>query len=111
MLMRIRCGYTKQDIAYRFGTSVSTVSKTLLTWIQFLYNQFLPLKSVMFADKGRVREVMPPTFKKYKNIRCIIDFSEFFCQRPGNFERQGNLYSSYKFHTTFKILVACAPNW
>ena len=109
-LMRLRNGYTNQDLAYQFGVSVSTVSNTILTWIQFLYQQFLPLKNVMFANRSRIRETMPACFKKYKNIRCIIDCTEFFCQRPSNFARQGNLYSSYKSHCTFKVLVAVAPN-
>ena len=109
-LMRLRNGYTNQDLAYQFGVSISTVSNIILTWIQFLYQQFQPLKDAMFADRNRIREKMPPTFKKYKNIRCIIDCTEFFCQRPSNFARQGNLYSSYKSHCTYKVLVAAAPN-
>ena len=53
---------------------------------------------------------MPVRFKRYKNIRCIIDCTEFFTQRLRHFQRQGNLYSTYKAHTTYKVLVAVAPN-
>ena len=31
-------------------------------------------------------------------------------QSPGNFEAQGNQYSSYEGHTTYTFLVAIAPN-
>jgi hypothetical protein len=31
-------------------------------------------------------------------------------QQPSNFAAQGNAYSSYKGHTTFKFLVAVAPD-
>jgi hypothetical protein len=31
-------------------------------------------------------------------------------QQPSNFAAQGNAYSSYKGHTTFKFLVAVTPN-
>ena len=56
------------------------------------------------------RQHLPKCFKKYKNIRCIIDCTEVHVQSPGNFEAQGNQYSSYKGHTTYKFLVAIAPN-
>jgi hypothetical protein len=48
--------------------------------------------------------------KKYKNIRCIIDCTEVFVQQSRNFDKQGNCYSSYKGHTTYKFLIATAPN-
>ena len=64
----------------------------------------------MFATRDKVRKHLPKTFKKYKNIRCIIDCTEVHVQSPGNFEAQGNQYSSYKGHTTYKFLVAIAPN-
>jgi len=31
-------------------------------------------------------------------------------QQPRNFGKQGNCYSSYKGHTTYKFLVGVAPN-
>ncbi|XP_053402271.1 uncharacterized protein LOC128557834 [Mercenaria mercenaria] len=108
--MRLRNGYTNQDLAYRFGTSLSNTSVIIISWIQFLYSQFLPLKEFVFAERSRIQETMPLCFKTDKNIRCIIDCTEFFSQRPRNFQRQGNLFSSYKSHTTYKILVAVAPN-
>ena len=36
-LVRLRLGLLHQDIAYRFGISVSTVHDILETWIQFLF--------------------------------------------------------------------------
>ena len=53
---------------------------------------------------------LPKCFKKYKNIRCIIDCTEVQVQVPGNFQAQGNQYSSYKGYTSYKFLVAVAPN-
>ena len=32
-----------------------------------------------------------------------------FCQTPTNYAQQGNVYSSYKHHTTFKALIAVTP--
>ena len=64
----------------------------------------------MFASRRKVKKHLPKTFKKYKNIRCIIDCTEVHVQSPTNFEAQGNQYSSYKGYTSYKFLVAVAPN-
>lgn len=64
----------------------------------------------MFPSRKVISENLPKIFKSAKNIRALFDCSEFFCQSPQNFEHQGNLYSAYKAHTTFKVFVACTPN-
>ena len=97
---------TKTDLAYRFQVSSSYISRCVLTWIQFLYHEFNDsLQDKMFPT----REVMrAKCFKKYKNLRVIIDATEFFVQSPTHFEEQGNMYSSYKAKCTFKVLIGIA---
>ena len=109
-LIRLRLGLLQQDLAYRFKTNTRQISTIVLTWIQLLYKQFGTIRNLMFATRDKVRKHLPKCFKKYKNIRCIIDCTEVHVQSPGNFEAQGNQYSSYKGHTTYKFLVAIAPN-
>ncbi|KAL3873450.1 hypothetical protein ACJMK2_036566 [Sinanodonta woodiana] len=109
-LIRLRLGLLNADLAYRFGISTREVSTIVLTWTQFLYQSFKPLKRTMFASRHLVRKHLPKIFKKYENIRCIIDCTEVRVQQPRNFQSQGNVYSAYKSHTTFKFLVAAAPN-
>ena len=109
-LMRLRLGLLHQDLAYRFKTNTRQVSTIILTWIQLLYKQFGTIRNLMFSTRDKVRQRLPKCFKKYKNIRCIIDCTEVHVQSPGNFEAQGNQYYSYKGHTTYKFLVAIAPN-
>ena len=54
---------------------------------------------------------MPEPFKKtYPSTRCIIDYTEPFCQRPGSLSVQNSLYSNYKHHVTYKRLVGIAPS-
>ena len=108
-LMRLRLGLLHQDLAYRFKTNTRQVSTIILTWIQLLYKQFGTIWN-LFSTWDKVRQRLPKCFKTYKNIRCIIDCTEVHVQSPGNFEAQGNQYSSYKGHTTYKFLVAIAPN-
>ncbi|XP_015179538.1 PREDICTED: uncharacterized protein LOC107068050 [Polistes dominula] len=64
----------------------------------------------MFPSKKTLSETLPKTLKFFKNITVIIDYTEFQCQSPSNFEHQGNLYSSYKARTTYKALIGCTPN-
>ena len=109
-LIRLRLGLLNQDLAYRFKTSIRQVSTIIITWIQLMYKQFYPLRKGMFASRQTVRKYLPKSFKKYKNIRCIIDCTEVHVQQPVNFEARGNQYSSYKGNTTFKFLVGIAPN-
>lgn len=53
---------------------------------------------------------MPEAFKaKYKTTRVIIDCTEVKCQMPSSLHLNGELFSSYKHHTTLKGLVGISP--
>ena len=106
-LMRLRLGLLHQDLVYRFKTNTRQVSTIILTWIQLLYKQFGTIRNLMFSTRDKVRQHLPKCFKKYKNIRCIIDCTEVHVQSPGNFEAQGNQYSSHKGQTTYKFWLHC----
>ncbi|KAK3744272.1 hypothetical protein QZH41_007992 [Actinostola sp. cb2023] len=45
-----------------------------------------------------------------RNVRCIVDCTEFSVETSRNYSRQGNTYSSYKHTNTFKCLIAVTPN-
>jgi len=109
-LVRLRRGYSLDTLAHFFGISASTVSTIFTTWIQLLYCHFNDLRQDMFPERQHFKDNMPKVFRSFKNIRCTIDCTEFFVQMPRDFKRQGNLYSSYKNHHTYKCLVAVAPN-
>ena len=110
LLTRLRLGLLHQDLAYRFQVSSSYVSRCVLTWIQFLYHEFNDsLRDKMFPTREVMKADLPKCFKKYKNLRVIIDATEFFVQSPTHFEEQGNMYSSYKAKCTFKVLIGIAP--
>ena len=109
-LVRLRRGYGIDTMAHFFGIAVSTVSVIFTTWIQFLFCHFQDFKKEMFPERHHFRDNLPSVFNTFKNIRCTIDCTEFFVQMPRDFKRQGNLYSSYKNHHTYKCLIAVAPN-
>ena len=63
----------------------------------------------MFPESNSFRKNLPAVFRKFKNIRCILDCTEFYCETPRNYAHQGHHWSAYKHHTTMKCLVAILP--
>lgn len=57
----------------------------------------------MFPSRKKIQKHLPKSFRKFKNVRIILDATEFFTQAPRNYE-QGNLYSSYKTYCKCKVL-------
>ncbi|XP_013419440.1 uncharacterized protein LOC106180094 [Lingula anatina] len=110
MLVRLRRGYGFFMLSFLFNLSITSVRCIFTTWLQFLYFHFTDLKADMFPDRSTLGKFMPKSFKGFKNVRCSVDCTEFFVQMPRNFARQGNLFSNYKNHHTFKCLIAVAPN-
>lgn len=58
----------------------------------------------MFPSRKKIQKHLPKSFRKFKNVRVILDATEFFTQAPRNYEQQGNLYSSYKNYCKCKVL-------
>ena len=106
-LVKLRQAFPHQDLAYRFEVSVSTVSVVINTWIQYLYKKTEQIRKRQFPSKHMIKRNLPPCFNSFKNVRAIIDCFEI--QSARNFEEQGNMYSTYKNHTTLKCLVAISP--
>lgn len=102
-LVRLRCGILLKDLAYRFDISESYASKIITTWITFMYNKFKKLS--IFPDRETDVQKIPKVFRKFKNIRVIIDGFEVRTQKPKDYREQGNVYSNYKASSTHKFLV------
>ena len=66
----------------------------------------------LLAIKNMVRDTLPKTLQgtKYKNLRCTIDCTEVFIERPRHLATQAVTWSDYKHHNTVKFLVGIAPN-
>ena len=108
-LVRLRCGFPLEDMAIRYNLSTSHISRTLITWIDFLHSQFRMLP--IWANKKTVADTMPKCFKKeYPTTRVILDCTEIFIEMPTSFRSQSATFSNYKHHNTAKGLVGIAPN-
>lgn len=109
LLYRLRCDALEKDIADRFEISSSTASRTLITWINFLYHILKQLP--IWPSAKFVKENMPACFRDhYPTTRVILDCTEIFIQIPSSFQAQSETYSSYKSHNTAKGLIGITPN-
>ena len=104
VLCRLRCGLMEADLAFRFQISQSTVSRIIITWINFLYAKFKDIS--LWPSKQHINHFMPQLFKEfYPTTRCIIDATELFIQTPSDPQAQQLTFSSYKNHNTLKALI------
>ena len=92
VLVRLRLGLMEQDLACRFGISQSTVSRIMITWINFLYIKF---KEITLRPRKEVIALhMPNIFKE--QYRVIIDATEICIQQPHLRELQKMTFLNYK---------------
>ena len=78
-MIKLRLNLSDQDIAYRFGVSQPTVSKTFRKWINQMYIRLKPI--IKWPSHEEVK-TMPSVFVRgFKRCICIIDCFEVFCER------------------------------
>ncbi len=108
-MVRLRLGLFHEDLAWRFCVSSSRVTQIIATWIKLLSKELSCL--IIWPSKGQIHATMPDSFKRlYPKTRVIIDCTEIFVETPSSLEVQALLWSEYKHHTTFKVLVCITPN-
>lgn len=95
-------------MADRFDVSVSTLSTIFTTWIALMEKELQTLNPFPTREKTALH--LPQSFRKFSNIRCIIDCTELFIERASNLTGQSLTFSNYKHHTTVKFLVAIVPS-
>ncbi|XP_065914421.1 uncharacterized protein [Dysidea avara] len=107
VLIKLRRGLESLDVSIRFKISETTYSRMFTTWITFLSKELRLL--FPFPSRHLVQQWLPDRFKKFSNIRVIIDCYEIECQRPSGLLNSSKTYSQYKSRNTWKILVGCTP--
>ena len=107
-LCRLRQGFGEEHLAHLYGVSQATISRIIITWVNFLYLKFKDVP--MWPSRELINKHMPEQFKeKYPSTRVIIDCTEVQCQMPSSLRLNSELFSSYKNHTTLKALVGITP--
>ena len=87
------------DLSERFDVSLSLISKTFTTWINFLYHQ-LPLY-FPFPSQKLMRKYLPDSLEKYPITRIIIDGTEIFVAQT---------WSNYKHHNFWEAIIGIPLN-
>jgi len=109
VMCRLRQGFAEEHLSHLFHISTSTVSRTVITWINFMYLRLIQIN--IWPSRETIDITMPDDFKaKYKSTRVIIDCTEIRCQMPSSLQLNGELFSSYKNHTTLKGLIGISPS-
>ena len=108
VMCRLRQGFPERHLGHLFDISQSTVSRIVISWVNFMYLRFGQLS--IWPSRKVVNDNMPQDFKgKYPNTRAIIDCTEIKCQMPSSLLLNSELFSSSKNHTTLKGLIAISP--
>ena len=98
----------KSNLAERFQISIFTVSRTLVTWTNYLY--FLLGSLPIWPSREQVNKTMPRSFQEFfPTVRVIIDCTEIKVQTPSSLTLHSEFYSNYKSATTLKGLIGISP--
>lgn len=95
------------SLPFRFHLSTKDVCHIFLDTLKLMAAALSPM--IVFYTRNEVAKTLPREFKNFKRIRCIIDCSELFIQRPSDLKLQAATWSDYKSHNTLKFLVAITP--
>ena len=108
-LMKLRLALLTFDLGFRFQVSASTVSSVFITWVKLMSKELSVL--IVWPSRQQIKKTLPYCFKKlYPKVRCVIDCFECFTETPSGLDLAATLWSEYKHHYTFKVLVAITPN-
>ncbi|XP_046334581.2 uncharacterized protein LOC125371557 [Haliotis rufescens] len=107
--VRLRLGTPEQDLAVRFNCHISTISRKVITWANFLY--FVLGSIPIWPSRVQVDRHMPQDFRlTYPSTRVILDCTEIRLQIPSALVVNSMFYSHYKSNCTLKGLIGIAPH-
>ncbi|XP_071138862.1 putative nuclease HARBI1 [Mytilus edulis] len=107
-LIKLRQNKEDIELAMLFQVSQSTVSRIIITWINYLYFQLKEIN--IWPSQEILKETMPSDFsKKIPKTRVIMDATEIPIERPSNVESQSATWSNYKHKNTLKAMIGCSP--
>ena len=108
-LIKLRLDSPYKDLAYRFGISISTVSRIISKWLTMMDDELRDL--IIWPTRDSQWKTMPLCFRSSfgKDVAVILDCFEVFMERPSNLLARACTWSSYKHHNTVKILLGITP--
>ena len=102
-LAKLRLNLLMEDIAHRFGISLSTASCIFSKWVDILFTGLNFL--IAWPQKEILLQNMPPAFHQlFPRCVYVIECSEIFIETQKSFTACSAIYSNYKKHNTVKLL-------
>lgn len=103
--MTLICYYT--ILLYRFSLRTEDVSKLFRETLDQLSLTLQRL--ITFYSRHEIKKTLPTEYGNFPRLRCIIDCTEIFIQKPSDLKLQAATWSDYKHHNTVKLLVGITP--
>ena len=96
-------------LAFQFQVSSGTISSILVTWIKLMSKELAVL--IIWPTHTQIKQHLPNCFKRlYPKVRCINNCFECLTQTPSGLDLAATMWSEYKHHYTYKVLVAITLN-
>ncbi|KAK7130666.1 hypothetical protein R3I94_015965 [Phoxinus phoxinus] len=109
VLMKLRLGLTHKELASRFHCTSATIAAIFHDWLNVMTQRFSAL--IHWPSRKAIRKNLPALFKSppFNSVRCIIDCSEIFIDRPTSLSATPTTDSNCKSHETIKFLLGISP--
>ena len=105
--LKLNRNLAMNDLAYRFNISQSSVTNIFHALLDCLYSTMGGLVCWQEIDVCQLPEVVQN--EVFRRVKCVIDCTEIFIERPSNLKARAQTYSNHKRHNTIKILVGVIP--
>ena len=111
-LVKLRGGYSNSEMEVLFKINRKLVGDVVKSLLQFMYKTFKDSEEEMFLQPEVISHPLPKHFgnKLLRKVTAVIDCTEIFVESSTNYRQQGNLFSTYKHHTTAKCLIGVSPS-
>ena len=96
-LIKLKQNPGMEDLSYRFGISVSLVTKIFHTWLDALYQVLSGLIIWPSTDFVQMSDVF--SNDRFSKVKRIIDCAEIFIERPNGLKARAQTYSNIKSTT------------
>ena len=72
-----------------------------------MFHKFNDIRAAMFVPKEMHPKPLPRHFRNamLKDTRIVIDCTELYTESSTCHAQKGNMYSQYKSHATYKVLI------
>jgi len=105
---RLRLGLLEKDLADRFNTDQTEVSKIFSTWVDKMHDCLGWLS--FLTDRDTVKKFLPNSFKpEHEDVFLIFDCTELFVEKSWQVIQQSATWSEYKGHNNGKALIGLSP--